>query len=262
MRALVRDQAKSDLALKRGASETVIGDLEDPVSLRKATEGIDAVFHIGPGMAPNEAAMGLALVGAAKAAGARKFVLSGVIHPSLSQLTNHAAKLPVEEAMYESGMTFTVLQPAIFMQNIAGYWAAVIEQDRFSLPYSVYAKDAYVDYRDVAEAAALALTCDMLYNGTFELCATGMMDRMEIALMMSEVLGRNVGAAEVPFEKWAHKAHLPEGPLKDGLKRMFSFYNDHGFPGGNSLVFRAILGREPRSLRQYLQELAEQRRAS
>lgn len=87
VRALVRDQAKSDLALKRGASETVIGDLEDPVSLRKATEGIDAVFHIGPGMAPNEAAMGLALVGAAKAAGARELVFSGVIHSSLSQLT-------------------------------------------------------------------------------------------------------------------------------------------------------------------------------
>ena len=40
----------------------------------------------------------LAMVAAAQAAGVRKFVFSGVIHPSISALTNHAAKLPVEEA--------------------------------------------------------------------------------------------------------------------------------------------------------------------
>ena len=255
VRALVRDQAKSDLARERGASEIVIGDLDNPESLRRATADVDGVFHIGPGMAPNEAAMGVALIDAAKAAGVRKFVFSGVIHASLSQLTNHAAKLPVEEAIYESGMTFTVLQPAIFMQNIAGYWGAVIEDGRFSLPYSMHSKDAYVDYRDVAEAAALALTGDTLDYGTFELCAPGMVNRIELAAMMSEALGRNVEAGEAPFEEWTRRAHVPDGSRKEGLKRMFAFYNDYGFPGGNSLVLRSILGREPRSLQQFIQEL-------
>jgi hypothetical protein len=37
---------------------------------------------------------------------------------------------------------------------------------------------------------------------------------------------------------------------------MFAYYNEHGFPGGNALVLRAILCREPRTLRQYIRELA------
>lgn len=37
---------------------------------------------------------------------------------------------------------------------------------------------------------------------------------------------------------------------------MYADYNQYGFPGGNALVLQAILGREPRRLQQYIQELA------
>ena len=33
-------------------------------------------------------------------------------------------------------------------------------------------------------------------------------------------------------------------------------YDEHGFPGGNAPVLRAVLGRETRTLRQYVHELA------
>ena len=58
------------------------------------------------------------MVKAAVSAKVRKFVFSSVIHPSISKLSNHAAKRPVEEALYESGMEFTVLQPTMFMSNL------------------------------------------------------------------------------------------------------------------------------------------------
>jgi uncharacterized protein YbjT (DUF2867 family) len=106
-------------------------------------------------------------------------------HPSLSALTNHAAKLAVQKAIYESGMEFTVLQPAIFMQNLDSSWPHVVKTRRFSLPFSKHVKTPYVDYRDVAEAVALALTSDKLNYGTFELCAPGMVNRIEIAAMMA-----------------------------------------------------------------------------
>lgn len=102
----------------------------------------------------------MAMVEAASSAGVPKFVFSSVIHPSISKLTNHAAKRPVEEALYESGMEFTVLQPTMFMQNLDNGWSTVLEHGHFSLPYSKQAKACYVDYRDVAEAAALALMGD------------------------------------------------------------------------------------------------------
>jgi hypothetical protein len=83
-----------------------------------------------------------------------------------------------------------------------------------------------------------------------------MIDREELAAITSEALGRTIKAAEPPFEEWARRAGIPEGPVKDGLQRMYAHYDSYGFPGGNALVLRAILGREPRSLRQYVQELA------
>lgn len=73
IRALLRDESKAGAARERGVEETAIGDLSDAGSLHKAVEGVDGVFHIGPGFAPNEAEMGVAMVSAAKAAGVRKF---------------------------------------------------------------------------------------------------------------------------------------------------------------------------------------------
>lgn len=256
IRALVRDETKADASRQQGADEVVIGDLSAPDSLRAAAAGVDGVFHINPAFAPNEAELGVAMVEAAKVSGVQKFVFSGVYHPSLSKLSNHAAKRPVEEAMYESGMEFTVLQPAMFMQNFAAGWDAVIQQGRFSLPYSKLAKACYVDYRDVAEVAAIALTGNELSYGTFELCAPGMVNRVELVAIISAAIGRTIEASESPFNQWAQAAQIPDG-LRENLRVMYEDYDQYGFPGGNAIVLRTLLGREPRSLQQYFQELAK-----
>lgn len=259
VRALVRNREGERIARERGADETVIGDLEDARGLISAAVGADGVFHIGPAFHPRESAMGVTMVNAAKAAGVRKFVFSAVIHPSISKLTNHAAKRPVEEALFESGMTFTVLQPASFMQNIETDWNRILQTGTYALPYSLRAKICYVDYRDVAEAAAMAFIGDRLDNGTFELSAPGLFNRIQVASMIGEALGQRVDAATIDFDEWADGAGLPEGPRRRGMQRLYAAYDQYGFHGGNGIVLRSILGREPRSLRQYFQELAGRR---
>ena len=256
VRALVRTREAERIARDRGADETVFGDLEDARGLISAAVGADGVFHIGAAFHPRESAMGVTMVNAAKAAGVRKFVYSGVIHPSLSKLTNHAAKRPVEEALYESGMIFSVLQPASFMQNIEMEWRRILETGEYALPYSQRAKVCYVDYRDVAEAAALAFVTDRLDHGTFELSAPGMFSRIQVAGMISEALGRRIEAARVDFDEWADRAGVPDGPRRRGMQRLYANYDQCGFHGGNPLTLRAVLGREPRGLRQFFRELA------
>jgi uncharacterized protein YbjT (DUF2867 family) len=255
VRALVRNEERAQVARRNGAAETVIGDLTEPASLVDAVAGMEGVFHIGPAHAAREADMGLAMVDAARAAGVRKFVFSGVIHPSISAMTNHAAaKLPVEEALYSSELDFTVLQPARFMQNFERSWNDIVEHDRLAQPYSLREKMCSVDYRDVAEVAALAMTGGELSYGTFELCAPGMQDSYETAAILGEVLGRPITPVQIPLDQFA--AQLPQGAFRDGMKRMMAHYDRHGLPGGNALVLRAILRREPRSLRDYFAELA------
>ncbi|HZC91060.1 MAG TPA: NmrA family NAD(P)-binding protein [Mycobacterium sp.] len=254
VRALVRTEESAEIARRNGASEAVIGDLNDPESLAGAVDGMEGVFHIGPGFAPDEAAMGVAMVDAARRAGVRKFVFSGVIHPAITAMVNHAAKLPVEEALYTSGMDFTVLQPAVFMQNLEMNWDEIINRGRLSMPYSVSSKLCWVDYRDVAEVAAMAMVGDELSYGTFELCAPGLLDLTEIAAIASSALGRQVDANETSSGQIA--SWLPEGRLRDGMSRMIAHYDNYGLPGGNPLTLRAILGREPRTLRDFFHERA------
>jgi uncharacterized protein YbjT (DUF2867 family) len=254
VRALVRTEESAEIARRNGASETVIGDLNEPESLAGAVVGMEGVFHIGPGFAPHEAAMGVAMVDAARQAGVRKFVFSGVIHPAISAMVNHAAKLPVEEALFTSGMDFTVLQPAVFMQNFEMNRDEIINRGRLSMPYSASSKLCWVDYRDVAEVAAMAMVGDELSYGTFELCAPGLLDLTEIAAIAARAFGRQVDAGETSAEQIA--SWLPEDRLRDGMRRMIAHYDNYGLPGGNALVLCAILGREPRTLENFFQELA------
>ncbi|MDX8512928.1 NmrA/HSCARG family protein [Mesorhizobium captivum] len=258
VRALVRDRANAEKARQFGASEVATGDLRDRRSLESALEGIDGVFHIGPAFAPDEAAMGIAMVEAAAQAGVRKFVFSSVIQPTNAKLKNHASKVPVEDALYSTNMDYTILHPANFMQNIAAAWPSVVEQGVFSEPFPKTARVARVDYRDVAEVAAIALTEARLSYATLELCADGMHSREEIVSMMSEELGRPVQAGEPTFGEWAANVRLPYSDHQmQLLAKVHDHYAKYGL-GGNSLTLRAALSHEPRSLRSFIRELAQQ----
>lgn len=253
MRGLVRDERRGAAVRERGATEIAVGDLRDPGSLEAAAQGVDGVFHIGPAFQPDEAQLGLNMVEAATRAGVRNFVFSGVMHPA-NGLSNHSSKLPVEQAVFASGMQFTILRPARLYQNIGHALGAVLEHGVFAEPFSKAARIGWVDYRDIAEVAAIALTEDRLAYGAFELCA-GIADRDEVVAIMSEVLARDVDAAEPSFEAWAGAASLPfDAQQLRHIADMWAYYDKHGLPG-NSIVLETILGREPRTLRQYIEDL-------
>jgi uncharacterized protein YbjT (DUF2867 family) len=253
VRALVHDPDKRDQVLAAGADEAVAGDLRDAGSIGAALDGVDGVFLIIPAFAADTAALGTGVVAAAQAAGVRRMVFSGVYHPSLS-LVNHASTRPVEEALYHSDLEFTVLQPAMFMQGLTGGWQSAVKDGVFVMPYAKDAAMTFVDYRDVAEAAAAAFATDELVNGTFELAAGGMVTRSELATLMSQYAGREVVAQDA--DPGAAVRDIPEPFMRDGLSAMFADYTAHGFHGGNNLVLRTILGRPPRSLPDFLAELA------
>lgn len=248
VRALVHDPAKADAAIAGGAAETVQADLHDPDSLRAAANGVEGVFHITPAFAPDAETLGLNMVRASLDAGVRKFVYSGVYHPSLS-LENHASTRPIEEALYESDLAFTVLQPAMFLQGLDEPYRSAVRTGRLAMPWSKSSKMTYVDYRDVAEAAAIAMTGDALDHGTFELAAGGMLDRIEVAALMSTATGRDIVGVD------PDATQRPQD-VPPGLTAMFEAYDRHGFHGGNNLVLRAILGRRPTSVSDYIHELA------
>jgi uncharacterized protein YbjT (DUF2867 family) len=195
------------------------------------------------------------MIAAARRAGVRRFVFSSIIHPTLD-FEGHSAKIPVQSSLYESGLEFVILQPATFFQTIQAAWPAIVEHGVIAEPYSKKARLACVDYRDVAEVAAIALTEDRLNFGTFELCADGLVSREDLAQIVSDALGRKIEAREPSFDEWVAKAQLPfDDRKKLLLKKMFDLYGQYG-SYGNSLVLRSVLGREPRNLRDFFAEQA------
>ncbi len=256
VRGLVHQAENADKARVAGAQEVAVGDLRDRRALDAALAGVDAIFYLAPVFQTDEAELGKGVVAAAKAAGVRRFVFSSVIHPVLSELQNHFDKGPVENAVLNSGLEYTFLHPTVFFQNYAAAWPVVVETGVFAEPYSATRPMSRVDYRDVAEAAAIALTEDRLLNGTFELCAEGNLDRHGMAALMGGALGRKVEVATPSFDEWAAKANVPHASDQMAeLKAMYDWYDVHSLLG-NALTLRAILGREPRTLRAFFEELA------
>jgi uncharacterized protein YbjT (DUF2867 family) len=245
VRAVVHDPDKADVARRHGAVETVPADLSDRASLDAALDGVDGAFLITPAFHPQASELGVNFVEAAIAAGVSKLVYNGVYHPSLG-LVNHASTRPTEAAVYASELDFTVLQPAMYMQGLEGTYQQARTSGALVVPWSKQSKMTYVDYRDVAEAAAIAFTDPRLSYATFELAAGGMINRVELAQLMSRAAGTTITAQDMPTP--------PEVP--DGLAAMFGDYDQHGFHGGNPLVLRTILQRDPRSITDYITELA------
>ena len=249
VRAIVHDPSKANVARDNGADEIVQADLADRASLDTALDGVDGAFLITPAFAADATQLGLNMVAAAARAGLSKLVYSGVYHPSLP-LENHASTRPIEAAIYASDLDFTILQPAMYMQAFDSAYQQALRTGAVVMPWSKHSQMTYVDFRDVADAAAIAFTDVRLSRGTFELAAGGMIDRVELAALMSRTAGRILAAEDTPAGPLP-----PDQPA--GLTEMFGDYDKHGFHGGNALVLRTILQREARSVADYVAELGQ-----
>lgn len=248
VRAFIRRAEAEPTVREAGATDVVVADLLDLGAVQAAARGVDGVFFIGPRFLAEEAALGKAVVDIAERVGVRKFVLSGVYHPTIQSLVNHRTKSEVEDHLYKSHLDFTVLQPARFMHGLLlSSWTRLREDGVLADAFDPASLMAYVDYDDVAEVAASAFTDDRLARGTFELAAPGQHTLTDLAATLDPVFGRPIRAEQVPLEHYGPARELMANPYSaDGLRRLRQHYDAHGFHGGNALVLTTLLGRAPR----------------
>lgn len=263
VRGMVHHDQGEAVARSTGLTDIVRADLRDEAAVRRALEGVQSVFYIPPKFLPDEEVVGVRFVELAAEAGVKRFVLSGVMHPFITEMHNHRAKLPVQLALIKSGMAYTILQPTNLMQSTgAFFWDKVLATGEYVEPWAQDKKSCYVDYRDVAEVAAKALTEKGLEYGVFELTAPGVISRDDIVKMMSEALGRTITTRTQPVDEWNEENMPPVPELREAFVDIDRFYSRFGFPGGNDLILRTILGREPRTMKAYIAELVAQTTSS
>lgn len=256
VRALAAKASTRDPLIALGADEVMIADIADPSVLKAAVAGVDAVYHICPNAHPREQQLGFDIVDAAKAAGVTHFVYSSVLHPEITTLKQHLYKREVEQHLIESGLPYTILRPAHYMQTLQYRYAK--ETGEFRLTWSLERRQALVDCMDVAAVAAKVLQerAAHLY-ATYELCNGECLTGAEIRDAMAEVAGRAMTMREVqPGEVIRTLFNdVDADKLFDARVKHFGvvadWYSAHDFMG-NATVLTRLLGRKPITLRQFL----------
>jgi uncharacterized protein YbjT (DUF2867 family) len=253
VRALVHKEESQDLVESAGANEIYLGDLLNSDDLQEIMDGARAVYHICPNVHPGEVEIGAGVIQAAKEAGVQHFVYHSVLHPQIEAMPHHWMKLRVEELLIESGLPFTILQPTAYMQNVASHIPKILERGVYRVPYPIETGICLVDLEDLAKAAALVLTEPDHVDAIYELVGTGPITQVQVAAVLSDVLGKDIQAQRIPYKTWETQA------IKNGLGsyqrytllKMFQHYKDFGF-NGNSLVLSWLLGRQPTPLEDCL----------
>lgn len=233
VRALVHREERSGALRAVGATEVVVGDLTDPISLERGLAGSTVVYHICPNMRPDEVEIGRRVIDVCRRVGVERIVYHSVLHPQIEAMPHHWKKLHVEESLIESGLPFTILQPAAYMQNVRDPWKSATTRGVFRVPYAATTRIGMVDLDDVAEAAARVLTEDDHDGAIYELCGPEVLDQGEVAEIFAGRLGRAVRVEVEVRREWARRA--VEAGLSayavNGLVAMFRHYETHGFQG-------------------------------
>ncbi len=242
-----------------GADEVICGDLTTMKSVEKAMDGVKSVYHICPNMHQSEVEIGSLAIKSAREAGIKRFVYHSVLHPQVEKMPHHWFKMRVEELLFESGLNYTILQPAPYMQNILAVKDSILKDNSYPVPYSVSTRTSLLDLEDLGEAAAIVLGSSAHSGAVYELVGTGALSQMDIAGEISEVLGREIGARQIPIDRWrknAEQAGISPHQI-EALVKMFDYYTCYGLWGSNFLL-KGLIGREPNSLSEFLRrELAE-----
>ena len=261
MRALVRREEQTQVVKSLGTKEVIAGDLQDAATLRQAAEDTSAVYHICPNVNPDEIQIGRIAIAAAHDAAVDQFVFHSVLHPQTEAMTHHWNKLRVEEALFESGLPFTILQPASYMQNVLGGWQAIVERGVYAVPYSVETRMSMVDLEDIAEAAAVVLTEPDHLGATYELAGPEVLTQTQTAEILSRHLKRPVRAEQVEIEQWTRQAQASGmGQYQtETLIRMFSYYDHYGF-WGNPRVLSQLIKRQPTRFEAFVERTIQERK--
>ena len=251
-------------ALTRGGGKpvpegarAVQGDLLDPQTVRTCFRDMDGLFLLNA-VSTTEAHEGLMAVNGALEGRVRRIVYMSVHDVDRApHLPHFGAKLGVEAAVMASGIPYTLLRPNNFFQNDHWY--------RDALLMGIYPQPlgqvglSRVDTRDIAEAAAVALTSDVAEGETINRVGPEVVPGDSTAAVWSQALGREVRYAGDDLDGWEQQnlRYLPATLVYD-FRRMYEHFQQQGLVAADADVERQtrLLGHPPRRFADFAREAA------
>jgi len=254
IRLLVRKEA----ATTPQGVEVAVGDLLDPGSVQMALRGVDKLYLLNA-VAPDELTQGLIAYDLAK-----RLKLKHVVYHSVfavdrfKDVPHFASKLAIEQAMREFDVPFTIIRPNYFFQNDATLRDPLTKDGIYPMPLGQAGISA-VDIRDIAEAAAIALTSGGHFGKTYNLNGPDLLSGPKIASIWSGLLDKEIryaGDDMDAFEEQMSK-RAPSSSAFD-IRMMFQGYLERGFgaEAGDVETLTDLLGHKPRRYEDFARETA------
>ena len=260
-RALVRNLDKAR-ALKLATVQFVQGDLADPASLAPALEGIEKVVLISS-FTPDMVRLQTNLVEAAARAPSRPRIvkLSGLGTGPEAPTTMGRWHGAVESAIQASGLPWTFVRPAYFMQNLLTMAGGIRKTGTIALP-AADAAVAQVDARDIA-AVIVRVLVEAGHEGKgYDLTGPDAITWVEVAEILSAVADRPIHydpIAPEEFKRRLEGAGMPAW-LADALNELFAQFRAGASMGTTDQV-RRITNQPPRSFSVFARDHAHAFRA-
>ena len=212
VRALVRTTSAPEriAELERAGAAIVRGDLKDRASLDAALDGVDTVISTvttiltsqpGDSFAATDAAGTKNLIDAATDAGVERFIYISFDTSRVPDSPLTAAKRDAEEHLRRSRLTYTVLQPGLFMESWLGPY---LFADPVAGTARVYGPGTdgvrYVAVRDVAEMAVRCLTVPSARNATIPFGGPEPISQREAVRLFEKEVGKPFTVTEIPAD--------------------------------------------------------------
>ena len=218
-RAMTRSPERAS-GLRLPGIEVAAGDLSDTASLEKPFRGVNKVFLLSSGSQNQVREHGNAIA-AAKHVGAKQIVkLSAFAVKADSPSMIFRWHAETDRELAGSGLSWTILRPNFFMQNVAFFAETIKSQNAFYAPLA-QGKASLVDVRDIA-AVALKILSEGSHSGEIlEITGPKALSGEDMAAGISAVLGHRISYVNVPPEAAVQamiQAGTPEWAAGDVVK--------------------------------------------
>jgi NAD(P)H dehydrogenase (quinone) len=252
---LVRDPAKAADLQAQGVTVKQ-GDYNDYASLVAAFQGVDKLFLVSSNDVPNRVPQHANAVNAAKEAGVKH-----VVYTSFQRKTEDGssaawaiadAHLATEKLLKDSGLTYTILKNALYLDVLPLFMGPVLDTNTIYLPAGE-GKVPYASRTDMGTAGAAVLTGTGHENQSYEISNDTSYSFHDIAKILSNLTGKTIQYVSPTAEEFG-TALAAAGVPAEAIEMTAGFcvamaQGEFDFPGTE---LEKLLGRKPETAAQFL----------
>uniref|UniRef100_UPI0040499D3B SDR family oxidoreductase n=1 Tax=Flavobacterium sp. TaxID=239 RepID=UPI0040499D3B len=237
-----------------------IGDYSNYDSLVKAFEGVDKLLFVSSSEIEDRAAQHQNVVKAAKATGVKHIVYTSFMRNQERDDSAIAflqdSHLKTENWIKESGMTYTFLQNATYMDMLPMFIGEQVMETGVIMQPAQNGKSSLVLRQELAEAAAVVLTSDGHENKEYPLVNNQAITYNEVAETIAQISGKDITYQSPSPEDY--QATLKTYGVPDeyiGIFTAFSVAQAKGELEMSDNSLEKLLGRKPTTAKEFLTKI-------